>query len=182
MRNATRSLRRFGLVFGLTIVSVVSIVLSGSATGQSPVAPQASGPCALLTIKDDIQPLAPNTTIADGLATSFDLGYSACRYTWGTGFQHYTLDVTVGEASRMFSGMQPDMVKPALQALVAAGSVDALIPDVGDAAIFKADSPAYVCASAYLKGRILQVRLDGSEAREKKDQVIALLKAAASRF
>ena len=82
----------------------------------------------------------------------------------------------------MFSGMPPDMVKPALQALVAAGTADALIPEVGDAAIFKADSPAYVCASGYLKGRILQVRLDGSEAREKKDQVIGLLKTAASRF
>ena len=181
MRNVTRSVRRFGLVLGLTIVSIASVVLSGSATGQNTVATQASGPCALLTI-DDIQPLAPNTKIADGLPTSFDLGYSACRYTWGAGFQHYTLDVTVGEASRMFSGMPPDMVKPALQALVAAGTADALIPEVGDAAIFKADSPAYVCASGYLKGRILQVRLDGSEAREKKDQVIGLLKTAASRF
>ncbi len=82
----------------------------------------------------------------------------------------------------MFSGMPPDMVKPALQALVAAGTADALIPEVGDAAIFKADSPVYVCASGYLKGRILQVRLDGSDAREKKDQVIALLKTAVSRF
>ena len=178
MRIITRPLRRLGLVLGLM---VVSFVLSGSAAIQSAVAAQASGPCALLTI-DDIQPLAPNTKIADGLATSFDLGYSACRYTWGTGFQHYTLDVTVGEASRMFSGMPSDMVKPALQALIAAGTVDALIPEIGDAAILKADSPVYVCATAYLKGRILQVRLDGSDAREKKDQVIALLKAAASRF
>ena len=94
----------------------------------------------------------------------------------------YTLDVTVGDASRMFSGTPPEVVKPALQTLVAAGTADAVIPDVGDAAIFKADSPVYVCASAYLKGRILQVRLDGADAREKKDQVIALLKTAASRF
>ncbi len=173
MRNVTRSLRRLGLV--------ISVVLSGSAAGQSAVAAQASGPCALLKI-DDIQPLAPNTKIADGLATSYELGYSACRYTWGSRLGHYTLDVTVGEASRMFSGTPPDLVKPALQALVTAGTADAVITDVGDAAIFKADSPVYVCASAYLKGRILQVHLDGLDAREKKDQVIALLKTAASRF
>jgi len=178
MRNVTRSLGRFGLALGLMIVSVV---VSGSATGQNTVAPQASGPCALLTI-DDIQSLAPNTKIADGLATSFDLGYSACRYTWGTGFNHYTLDVVVGQASQMFGGMQPDLVKPALQALVTVGTADALIPELGDAAIFKADSQVYVCATAYLKSRILQVRLDGSDARDKKDQVIALLKTAASRF
>ncbi len=82
----------------------------------------------------------------------------------------------------MFSGTPPELVKPALQALIAAGTADAVIPDVGDAAIFKADSPAYVWASAYLKGRILQVHLDGMDAREKKDQAISLLKAAASRF
>jgi hypothetical protein len=57
-----------------------------------------------------------------------------------------------------------------------------LIPEVGEAAIFKADSQVYVCATAYLKSRMLQVRLDGSDARDKKDQVIALLKTAASRF
>jgi hypothetical protein len=173
MRKIVRPLIGFGLV--------VFVVVSGSATAQSPIAAQATGPCALLKI-DDIQPLAPNTKITDGVATSYDLGYSACRYTWGAGLDHYTLDVTVGDASRMFSDLRPEMVKPALQAMIAAGTADALIPDLGDAAIFKADSPVYVCASAYLKGRILQVHLDGMDARDKKDQTIALLKTAASRF
>jgi hypothetical protein len=178
MRNVTHPLRRLGLVTGLMIVSAV---LSGSATGQSTGTTQASGPCALLTI-DDIQPLAPNTKIADGLAMSFDVGYTTCRYSWGTGPNHYTLDVSAGEASRMFSGVQPDLVKPALQAMVAVGTADAVITDVGEAAIFKADSQVYVYATAYLKSRILQVRLDGSDARDKKDQVIGLLKTAATRF
>jgi hypothetical protein len=161
---------------------IVSVVVSGSATGQNTVAPQASGPCALLTI-DDIQSLAPNTKIADGLATSFDLGYTACRYTWGSGFNHYTLDVTVGEASRMFAGMQPDLVKPALRALVTVGTADALIPEVGEAAIFKADSQVHVCATAYLKSRMLsRCASTGRTRATKSDQVIALLKTAASRF
>jgi hypothetical protein len=102
--------------------------------------------------------------------------------TWGAGTGHVNLDVTVNEASRMFSGMPPDLIKQGLQASVRAGTADAVISDVGEAAVFKADSPVYFHAAAYLKGRILQVQLDGFDAREKKDQVIALLKSAASRL
>jgi hypothetical protein len=39
-----------------------------------------------------------------------------------------------------------------------------------------------VQASTYQKGRVLQVRLDGFGARDRKDQLIALLKSAAARF
>ena len=76
----------------------------------------------------------------------------------------------------MFSGMPPDMVKPALQALVAAGTADALIPEVGDAADLQGG----------LSGLRLRHRLPQGphppgaprrvgRAREK-DQVIALLR------
>ena len=57
-----------------------------------------------------------------------------------------------------------------------------MISDVGEAAVFKSDSPLYANATASLNGRILEVHLDGFVAREKKDQVIALLKSAASRL
>ena len=40
----------------------------------------------------------------------------------------------------------------------------------------------YAVATALVKGRILQVQLDGLGAVEKKDQVIGLLKSAASRL
>jgi hypothetical protein len=48
--------------------------------------------------------------------------------------------------------------------------------------VFRSDSPYYATATAFLKGRILEVHLDGSIAREQKDQAIALLKSAASRL
>ena len=61
-------------------------------------------------------------------------------------------------------------------------TADAVIADVGEAAVFKADSAVSVHATAYVKNRMLQVHVDGFEAREKKDQVIALLKSAAARL
>ena len=61
-------------------------------------------------------------------------------------------------------------------------TADAVIPEVGEAAVFRPDSPAYAGATAFIKGRILQVHLDGVYARDKKDQVIELLKLAAGRL
>jgi hypothetical protein len=48
--------------------------------------------------------------------------------------------------------------------------------------VFKPDSAVYVTGIALVKSRILQVHLDGLDARDKKDQIIELLKSAASRL
>ena len=48
--------------------------------------------------------------------------------------------------------------------------------------MFRADSPYYTTATAFVKGRILEVQFDGLVALEQKDQAIALLKSAASRL
>jgi hypothetical protein len=105
-----------------------------------------------------------------------------CRYTWGAGTERYTFAVSVNSVSRMFVGMTGDAVKQHIVSSIKPGTADATIPDIGEAAVFRADSPVYAGASAYLKGRLLQVHLDGLDAREKKDQLISLLKAAASRL
>jgi hypothetical protein len=55
------------------------------------------------------------------------------------------------------------------------------VPGVGEAAIYKSASPIRTSTSAYVKGLILQVEFEGPDAPAKKEQVIALLKAAASR-
>jgi len=161
----------------------LAMVVGGAGPLGGPVAmAQASGPCALVTT-DDVQPLAPNTSIAAGVATSFDtLGFSSCRYTWGAAIKTYNLDVTLNDAPRMFSGMSPDQIKQGLQGTVTAGTADAVVPDAGEAAVFKADSAVYVHATAFVKGRVLQMHLDGLDARDKKDQLISLLKLAASRL
>lgn len=166
------------------LVLALAMVAAGiSAPGRGGrIAAQGGGPCALVTT-DDVQPLAQNASVADGTPTSVEAtGFGACRYTWGDGAGRFTLDVTTNQASRMFSGLGPDQIKQRLTATVTAETADAVIADVGEAAVFKADSALSVHAAAYVKGRILQVQLDGFVAREKKDQVIALLKTAASRL
>jgi hypothetical protein len=82
----------------------------------------------------------------------------------------------------MFPGLTPDQVKQRLLGSVRAGTQDAVIPEIGDAAVFKPDSSVYASATAFVKGRMLQVQLDGLGALDKKDQVIGLLKSAASRL
>ena len=98
----------------------------------------------------------------------------------GTG--RFTLDVSVSEAAPMYAEVSPERIKQQLLESVRPGTADAVIPEVGEAAVFKPDSPAYAGATAFIKGRILQVHLDGVYARDKKDQVIELLKLAATRL
>jgi hypothetical protein len=146
------------------------------------VSAQELNPCALLS-DDEIKPLAAKTSVAAGVSTSFpSFGYATCRYAWGEGVDRVKLVVVVTEASRMFPRLTPDQVKQQLLASVRAGTDDAVIADVGDAAVFKPDSFIYAIATGLVKGRILQVQLDGLGAREKKDQVIGLLKSAALRL
>ena len=143
---------------------------------------QTLNPCALITV-DDVEPLAGNTSVAEGVANSLPAsGYFACRYMWGVGTGRFKLDVTVNEASRMFPGMSPDQIKQRLLESVKAGTADAVLSEIGEAAVFKPDSPVYASAFALVKGRILGVHLDGAFARERKDQVVGLLKSAASRL
>jgi len=163
-------------------LAVVAVGASGFERIGSIAAAQASGPCALLTT-DDVKPLASNASVADGVATWLrDGGFGACRYMWGDGLWRFNLDATVGDASRMFSGVRPDLIKQRLLTSVRAGTADSVIPDLGEAAVFVADSPVYVHAMTYLKGRVLVLHLDGLDARDKKDQLIALLKSVASRL
>jgi hypothetical protein len=147
------------------------------------VSAQALNPCALLTT-DEVDSLAPSkTSVAAGVASSVPAyGYMTCRYTWGTGVGRFNLDIAVADASRMFAGVSPDQVKQRLLESVKAETSDAVLSEIGEAAVFKPDSVAYATATALVKGRILQVHLGGLFAREKKDQIIGVLKAAAGRL
>ncbi len=146
------------------------------------VSAQEPNACSLLT-DEDIKPVAAPASIAAGVASSApSFGYGNCRYGWGDGNDRVKLIVAVTDTSRMFPGMTPDQVKQRLLGTVKAGTNDAVVPEVGDAATFKPDSYVYAVATALVKGRILQVQLDGPGAVEKKDQVIGLLKSAASRL
>jgi phosphotransferase system HPr-like phosphotransfer protein len=176
MPLSPRSSRRFPVVFAIAAIVVALPHSRVIAVAQS------AQPCALLTT-EDIQPLAYQQTVAPGVAASYAAtGFSACRYAWGTGLDRYKLEVNISDSSRMFAGLAPGQVKRALQSIVVKDTADMIVSDVGDAAIFKAESPVYVQATAVIKGRVLQLSLDGLDAREKKGEVIALLKQAASKF
>jgi hypothetical protein len=132
---------------------------------------------------DEIQPLALKEEVGAGVPTAIQsLGRVACRYQWGTGTGRYTLDIIVNEASRMYSDTSPAAIKQRLAAADGPGTVSEAISDVGEAAAFRSDSPLLATTTAYVKGRILQLNLDGYDARAKKDQVIALLKTVTSRL
>jgi hypothetical protein len=167
------------LVMGLAIIVNGRFMSRGRlVAAQAP--PPALNPCGLLT-NDEVHALASNENVTAGPPVSA-LESFICHYTWGAGVQRYVLAVSVDPASRMFAGMNSDSVKQSLQSSVVPGTADAAIPDVGETAVFRAHSAAFVTASAYLKGRVLQVTLDGIDARDEKAQVVSLLKSAASRL
>ena len=187
MMNMTRLLRRPRAGYGFASACVLALAMV--ATGVSSpggvdgtVSAQALNPCALLTT-DDVESLAGNASVGDGVASALpSFSYVSCRYTWGVGNGRFKLDVMVYDPSGRFPGMSPDQIKQRLLASVKPGTTEEVISDVGEAAVFTSDSPYYATATAYLKGRILAVYLDGLVARDEKDQAIALLKSAASRL
>src|SRR4051794_11480339 len=185
--NIARMSRRARLRRGASFMLGVALVVTGAASRPghvgSTVSAQVVNPCALL-VADEIQPLVPKTTnVPEGVSNSLpEFGYAACQYTWGTGTDRFRLSVAVGDASRMFAGASPQQARQQLLASVTAGTNDAVIPEVGEAAVFKPDSFAYATATAFIKGRVLQVHLDGLDASNRKDQIIGLLKAAAARL
>ena len=177
--------RRSGYQAAAAVTLGLALVVGGPSwpgPAASTVSAQALNPCALL-LDDEIKPLADKTSVAAGVSQSPTFfGDATCRYAWGDGVDRYKLVVAVIEPSRMFPGLTPDQVKQRLLGSVRAGTQDAVIPEIGDAAVFKPDSSVYASATAFVKGRMLQVQLDGLGALDKKDQVIGLLKSAASRL
>lgn len=151
-----------------------------------PAPPQ--DPCALLK-PAEVQALAPKAEIGKGVSSTVspELGSYACQYEWGTGGNaasgRFQLQVIISDVSKAFPGMEPTLIKQGLLGGAKPGQANtAVIPGVGEAAIFKSSDPIRAETTAYVKGSLLQVILEGSDARAKKDQVIALLKAAASRL
>jgi hypothetical protein len=167
----------FALLVGLAVAAIGT-----SVPGGGTVAAQGLQPCGLLTT-DEIEALAPNEEVSEGTSSAFEaLDSFTCRYTWGSGVDRFTLAVYVNPASRAYAGMSAETIKSSLLSSVTPGTADATIPDVGEAAVFKSYSSVHVSASAYAKGRLLQVNLDGIDARDRKDRLISLLKSAASRL
>jgi hypothetical protein len=102
----------------------------------------------------------------------------------GRGRTSFSFIVINGDASRIWPGMSPALVKQGLLGAATRGHKlnASAISGIGDAAIVESSAPTQAKATAYVKGRILIVTLEGPDARAKKDQVLTLLKTAAARL
>jgi len=173
-------LRRSRVAFavaGLTMAASGWLVPNG---GRA--AAQAPNPCTLVT-HEEVQKLVPKEHVEDGVAIENPtVGSMLCRYSWGVGVERESLSVSVHSAARAFAGMNAEAIKQSLQSTVVRETADQSIPDVGQAAAFKAYSSLSVGASAYVKDRFLQVTLEGIDAIDQKGALIGLLKSAASRL
>jgi hypothetical protein len=167
------------LVFGLALVCF--------AVSASLVHAQGSGDgCALLQAAE-IKALAGSATVGAGRASSDGLGSRLCQYVWGTGGNARNgrsyLNISVTLTSKAYPGMNMSLVQQGLLAKAKAGTPNAsVIPAVGDAAIYESDDTIRVTTTALAKGNMLVISFESGDARAKKDQVIALLKAVVGRL
>jgi len=185
-RTQNESRTKMTLVLALAAAALMTWVPGGrivAARAQGQPQAQAENPCALLNT-DEVQALAPKkVSVSAGVSSAIQAaGVYTCRFMWGAGVERATLSVTVNPAARMFAGMNGDAIKAGLLASVVPNTNDEAINDIGEAAVFKVYSYVYAGASAYVKDRILQVNLDDLDARDRKPELIALLKSAASRL
>jgi hypothetical protein len=167
------------LVVGLAlaILSVRGVAVKAQKPGDA---------CALLQAAE-IQVLAGAGKVGAGQASTDPLGSRLCRYEWGTGNNvpsgRSILDVSVTSTAKAYPGTDPSLVRQGLLASVKAGDPNtAVIAGVGDAAIYESNAPIRARTMALVKGNVLFVTFQSADARAKKDQVIALLKAAARRL
>ena len=168
-------------------VLVVGVALAMLSVGGSAVTAQKAGDACALLQAAEIQVLAGTGKVGAGQPSTDPLGSRMCRYEWGTGNNvqrgQSTLDVSVTAMSKAYAGTDPALVRKGLLASVKAGDPNAaVIAAVGDAAIFQSNAPIRAVATALVKGNVLSVTFESADARAKKDQVIALLKAAAGRL
>ena len=167
------------LVGGLAL-AVVSV------WGSAVTAQKAGDACALLEAAE-IQVVAGTGKVGAGQPSTDPLGSRLCRYQWGSGATvqggQSTLDVSVTPISKAYPGTDPSALRQGLLGSVKAGDpTAAVIAAVGDAAIYQSNAPIRVATTALMKGNMLIVTFESADARAKKDQVIALLKAAAGRL
>ncbi len=169
-----------GLVLAIFAISASPVLAQG----------QAKNPCALLN-PAEIQAVDPNAKIGAGVPSSNLFG-GGCTYEWGPRTNEWgksTLSITVLETSKAWPDRNPDAIKQGVLLKVKKGGPNASqIPGVGDAAGFSLSDRYPVnrdaTAEAYLKtkGVYLSLTLHGGDLVAKKDQLIALLKAAAARL
>ena len=165
---------------------VVGLALAILSVRGPSMTAQSGDACALLQAAE-IQVIAGTGKVGAGQPSTDPLGSRLCRYAWGAGANvqsgRSVLDVSVLSASKAYPGTAASLLRQGLLGMVKPGDPNsAVIAAVGDAAIYQSNAPIRVEATALVKGNMLVVTFESADARAKKDQVIALLKAAAGRL
>jgi hypothetical protein len=139
-------------------------------------------PCALLK-SAEVQAVA-SSQVSEGVPSFLaPTGTHVCEYKWTAKNFSPSLQVMVSDASKMFPGWDARTIKTGiLGGPRGVPKNTTVVPGVAEAANYRADSPTTGSATAYLKGKILQVVYQGTDAPAKEAQVIGLLKLAASRL
>src|SRR5215813_9743580 len=143
--------------------------------------------CALVQ-PADVQTLAGSVQVGAGKPDKDDvLGTRSCRFEWGAGGNVQSgktfLTISATPMAKVLPGVEPKAAQQGLLASAKPGKVvTAVIPDVGDAAVYESNAEIRVTATAFARGNMVIVTLETMNARAKKDQVIALLKAAVGRL
>jgi hypothetical protein len=168
------------------LVGPVFVLSTSGAHAQA----AAKDACALLT-SAEIQSLDANAKIGSGVGETTPVG-TGCKYEWGPRTKEWgesVLSITIIDASKGWPGLNPDVIKQGVLLKVKRGGPNASeIPGVGDAAVFTLSEryPEHRdgTAEAYVraKGVHLSVTLHGGDLVAKKNQLIALLKAAVARL
>ena len=144
---------------------------SGSATGKLP-----DDACSLLSM-DQVRTVLPQSE--DGKSKKEAAGATQVVTCF---WQDRTTSLTV-TASSIPAPATTALMKTSLQAEIRnAGANGGEVQGVGDYAIYTSTIAADMAAKAVVKGYLLVVDLNGLGARDQKDKVIALLKAAAGRI
>lgn len=166
--------RHIALIVLLTFCAIVVRV-----TAQKPL-----NPCDLIKVADlpavagkaKIQSFAPGKPDAVGVVS--------CDYQWGPGNNtasgRYTLDIAVADSARLWPGLGPAQLRMMVGPAKAGTSGD--IAGVGDASLWQVMSDAELKTITLVKSKSLIITLEGRDAPQRKDGLIALTTLAVSKL
>ena len=155
---------------------VFAIGMSLAAASGAALAQKA---CTLVT-KADAQSLTPAKLGNANASEIAAMNMSSCTYLGPGKDSTPAVLVSVSDASKIYPGMNAATLKSSVF-----GPMDkntTVIAGVGDAANCTQLSATKIATKALVKGKIVSVQYEADDAVAKKDQVINLLKAAASRL
>jgi hypothetical protein len=168
-----------------TVPLTIALAIAGLRLATLP-----KDPCALLKPAEIQDALAGNAGIGTGVANTATLPMGVgCTYTWGQRTKEYgesQFTITVIDATKAWPNTDADVLEQGLRAKAQVGGPNAsVIYGVGNAGAFTYEARSFnATAEAYFasKNLHLSVTFHEGDSLQRKDKLIALLKAAGTRL